>query len=106
MKIARGKAQVAGIEFSIFSDFAFRGMTAINQATGEEKVIKRHGYVSTDLSIRKAVAAAFGLPTFQKKSKWLEINQLSLKLRLANSGFHDNVCTAKRKALTIKELRK
>ncbi len=67
MKIARGTTQVAGIEFSIFSDFALRGMTAKNNATGEERVIKRSGYLTTDLSIRKAVAAAFGFTTFRTK---------------------------------------
>ena len=67
MKIARGTTQVAGIEFSIFSDFALRGMTAKNNATGEERIIKRSGYLSNDLSIRKAVAAAFGLTTFRTK---------------------------------------
>ena len=67
MKIVRGTTQVAGIEFSIFSDFALRGMIAKNNATGEERIIKRSGYLTTDLSIRKAVAAAFGLTTFRTK---------------------------------------
>ena len=67
MKIARGTTQVAGIEFSIFSDFALRGMTAKNNATGEVRIIKRSGYLTTDLSIRKAVAAAFDLTTFRTK---------------------------------------
>lgn len=67
MKIARGTTQVAGIEFSIFSDFALRGMTAKNNATGEERIIKRSGYLTTDLAARKAIASAFGLPTFRTK---------------------------------------
>ena len=67
MKIVRGNTKVAGIEFSIFSDFALRGMTARNNVTGEERIIKRSGYLTTDLSIRKAVAAAFGLTTFRTK---------------------------------------
>ena len=67
MKNARGTTQVAGIEFSIFSDFALRGMIARSNATGEERIIKRSGYLSNDLSIRKAVAAAFGLTTFRTK---------------------------------------
>ncbi len=66
MKIARGTTTVAGINFEIFSDFILRGMIAVNKTSGEEKVIQRSGYLRNDLSIRKAIALVFDLPTFRK----------------------------------------
>ena len=56
MRIAKSNATVAGINFAIFADITLRGMIAVNEATGEEKII-----------IRKAVANAFSLPTFRSK---------------------------------------
>ena len=35
MKIAKGNATVAGINFAIFADITKRGMIAVNEATGE-----------------------------------------------------------------------
>jgi hypothetical protein len=67
MKIAKGNATVAGINFAIFADITKRGMIAVNEATGEEKIIIRSGYATKDLTIRKAVANAFSLPTFRSK---------------------------------------
>jgi len=67
MRIARGTTTVAGIEFSIFSDFTLRGMLAVNNTTGEELIIKQNGYLSSELSIRKAIAIRFNLPTFRTK---------------------------------------
>ena len=67
MRIARGTTTVAGIEFEIFSDFILRGMLAVNNVTGEELVIRRNGYLSNELSIRKAIASRFNLPTFRAK---------------------------------------
>lgn len=42
-----------------------RGTFAQNEA-GEIKQIKFRGYVSKDLSVRKAIQAAFNLDTFRK----------------------------------------
>ncbi len=67
MRIAKANATVAGINFAIFADIALRGMIAVNEATGEEKIFIRSGYASKDLTIRKAVANAFSLPTFRSK---------------------------------------
>lgn len=67
MKIAKGNATVAGINFAIYADITKRGMIAVNVATGEEKIIIRSGYATKDLTIRKAVANAFSLPTFRSK---------------------------------------
>jgi hypothetical protein len=43
MKIAKGNATVAGINFAIFADITLRGMIAVNEATCEEKIIIRSG---------------------------------------------------------------
>ena len=67
MKIAKGTATVAGINFAIFADITLRGMIAVNEATGEERIIIHSGYATKDLTIRKAVASAFNLPTFRTK---------------------------------------
>ena len=67
MKITKGTATVAGINFAIFADIALRGMVAVNEATGEERIIIRSGYATKDMTIRKAVASAFSLSTFRKK---------------------------------------
>lgn len=67
MKFSKGTVTVAGIEFEIFADFTKRSNTAINKATGEERVIRRSAYLHNELSIRKAVAVSFGLPTFRTK---------------------------------------
>jgi len=58
---------VAGINFAIYADITKRGMIAVNEATGEEKIIIRSGYATKDLTIRKAVANAFSLPSFRSK---------------------------------------
>jgi len=67
MRYAKGTTTVAGINFAIFADITKRGMFAVNETTGEEKEIIRSGYATKDLTIRKAVACAFGLPTFRSK---------------------------------------
>lgn len=57
---------VQGITFSYFSDFGYRGTFAINEATGETKQISSQGYIHKDLTVRKAIAASFGLSSFRK----------------------------------------
>lgn len=58
--------QVAGKKFEVVSDYIYRGTFAKDLETGEEKVIKSGGYISNDLTTRKAIAAAFNLSTFRK----------------------------------------
>ena len=58
---------VAGIKFTYCADFILRGMVATNEETGEEKVIIHSGYATKELTIRKAIADVFGLPTFRTK---------------------------------------
>ena len=65
MRYTKGTTTVAGINFAIYADITKRGMVAVNETTGEEKIIIRSGYATKDLTIRKAVANAFSLPTFR-----------------------------------------
>lgn len=58
--------QVCGISFTTYDDFIERATFAIDNSTGMTKAIKRNGYLGNDLSIRKAIATVFGLPTFRK----------------------------------------
>ena len=67
MRYAKVTTTVAGINFAIYADITKRGMIAVNEATGEEKIIIRSGYATKDLTIRKAVANSFSLPTFRSK---------------------------------------
>ena len=53
-------------EYEVWGDFIMRGTMARNVKTGETKQISFSGYVSNDLTIRKAIASAFGEPTFRK----------------------------------------
>jgi hypothetical protein len=57
---------VQGTEFRVWSDFIARATFAENTETGEVKAISSSGYLSADLSIRKAIAIRFGLPSFRK----------------------------------------
>lgn len=57
---------VQGITFEVWADFIKRGEFAKNTETGEVKQIKWSGYLSNDLSIRKAIAFSFGFDSFRK----------------------------------------
>lgn len=56
---------VAGKTFTVWSDYMTRGTYAADE-NGNEKRICGGGYLSNDLTIRKAIAARFSLPTFRK----------------------------------------
>lgn len=56
---------VKGETYIVWDNFAARSTYAQNES-GEAKVIKSHGYISNDLSVRKAIASAFGLDSFRK----------------------------------------
>ena len=60
-----GKTTVMGKQYEVWGDFIERAMFARNEE-GEEGVICKGGYLSNDLSIRKAIADSFGLSTFRK----------------------------------------
>lgn len=53
-------------EYTYWADFIMRGMYAKCESTGETKMIKSSGYIKNDLTVRKAIAAAFGLDSFRK----------------------------------------
>ena len=57
---------VNGITFEVWSDFIKRGTFARNTETGEEKAISLGGYIRNDLTVRKAIASTYSLPTFRK----------------------------------------
>ena len=56
---------VNGKQYKVWSDFIERAMFAEDE-NGETKRIHGSGYLSNELSIRKAVAASFNLSTFRK----------------------------------------
>lgn len=57
---------VNGVKFEKYSDFNARGTFATNTETGETKQISFCGYITNDLSIRKAIANVFGFDSFRK----------------------------------------
>lgn len=52
--------------FEYWGDTFDRCTYARNCETKEIKVIKHSGYLTNDLSVRKAIANAFGLESFRK----------------------------------------
>ena len=56
---------VNGKTYRVWADYIIRGMCAEDE-NGNIKKIHGNGYLSNELSIRKAIAASFGLPTFRK----------------------------------------
>jgi hypothetical protein len=65
--MTRKQYSVNGQTFDVFSCFIKRSTFAVDTQTGEEKVIRGGGYLSNELSIRKAIASSFQLPTFRKE---------------------------------------
>lgn len=57
---------VNGEAYEVWSDYIKRGTLAKCVNTNDVKVIKHSGYISNELTIRKAIATAFGLRTFRK----------------------------------------
>lgn len=57
---------VNGRKFNYWADIFERTEIAEDVETGEVKAIRYNGYLSNDLSVRKAIAMTFGLPTFRK----------------------------------------
>lgn len=65
-KINLQKTQVAGTVYIYWPDFIDRAMYAQNTDTREIRCIYRGGYISNDVTVRKAIACAFKLSTFRK----------------------------------------
>lgn len=57
---------VNGRKFNHWGDSIKKAEIAEDVETGEVKVIRYNGYLSNDLSVRKAIARTFGLLTFRK----------------------------------------
>lgn len=51
--------------YKVWSDYIKRGTFAENEK-GEVKMISAGGYIHKDLTVRKAIANAFGLDSFRK----------------------------------------
>ena len=56
---------VMGNEYRVWADFRARGCFA-EDCNGQVKQISWSGYVHNDLTVRKAIANAFGLASFRK----------------------------------------
>ena len=65
MKTNTKTTTVAGKTYTVWSDYIKRGTFAADE-NGTEKRIAGGSYLNNDLTIRKAIAAAFGLKTFRK----------------------------------------
>ena len=57
---------VQGITFVVYSDFIKRATMAYNTETEEISPIHTSGYLSNDLSIRKAIASEWKFKSFRK----------------------------------------
>ena len=57
--------QVAGRQYKVWSDYITRATYAEDE-TGTIKRICSMGYIHNDLTVRKAIACKFDLPTFRK----------------------------------------
>lgn len=58
---------VGGNKYEVWSDFTRRGTFAKDIDSGVTKQISYSGYLSKELSIRKAIAQLFGLSSFRAK---------------------------------------
>lgn len=58
---------VNGKRYIVYPDFINRCVYAEDEE-GNKKVIHGGGYVNKDLTVRKCIACAFGLPTFRKNA--------------------------------------
>lgn len=58
-------ATVQGTTYEVWSDYFTRSTYAKNP-NGEVKAISASGYIHKDLTVRKAIAAAFGHSSFRK----------------------------------------
>lgn len=56
---------VAGQQYKVWSDYIMRATYAEDES-GKIKRISGNGYISNDLTVRKAIAIAFRLSTFRK----------------------------------------
>lgn len=65
MKSNTRTTTVAGKTYTVWSDFVKRGTFAADEE-GNEKQLRGSGYIHNELTVRKAIAIAYNLPTFRK----------------------------------------
>lgn len=63
--MATRTAIVNGDEYLVWGDFIRRG-TMAQDKDGNVKQISYSGYINNDLTVRKAIANTWNLPTFRK----------------------------------------
>ena len=57
---------VQGREYTVWSDFTRRATYAQERGTLSTRTLRSNGYIHNDLTVRKAIAAAYGLDSFRK----------------------------------------
>lgn len=57
---------VQGETYEYWSNYVERDTYALMVSDGSYAIIKDSGYLSNDLSVRKAIAASFGLDSFRR----------------------------------------
>lgn len=66
MKSVIKRTIVQGTPYEVWSDYIMRATFAKNEISCDVKAIKTSGYLSNDLSIRKAIAVTFGHSKFSR----------------------------------------
>lgn len=61
------EATVNGMKFKVWSDY-IKIATFAEDQSGQVKPISKGGYITNDLTVRKAIATVFHLPTFRKSA--------------------------------------
>lgn len=67
MKTATTKTTVNGKNYIYYSDLIDR-CTYAEDEEGNKRIIRAGGYIHNELTVRKAIACAFGLPTFRRNA--------------------------------------
>lgn len=66
------KVTVSDTNFLVWGDFIHRGTIAYNTETKEAQWIREGGYLTNELSIRRAISITFGLPLYRTSTKKTE----------------------------------
>lgn len=59
--------KVNGKNYIFYPDYIDRCVYAVDEE-GNKKIIYAGGYIHKDITVRKAIACAFGLPTFRRNA--------------------------------------
>lgn len=63
---ATHETTVQGTRYEFWGEYRKSGTIARNVETGQEKQISFSGYISNDVTVRKAIARVFGHDSFKK----------------------------------------